>query len=58
MEKDYRRARMVSSMDSQRAQQIAYELDWDLHNIDVFQTNFKDCIVIMVGINILQWDNL
>ena len=34
--KDYRRARIVSSMDSQGAQRIAYKLQKNLHNIDVF----------------------
>ena len=36
--KYYRRARIVSSMDSRRAQQMAYDMKRDLHNIDVFQT--------------------
>ena len=35
--KNYQRVRIVSSMDSRRAQQIAYELESDLHNIDAFQ---------------------
>ena len=41
MAKDYRRARIVSSMDSREAQQIAYEMERDLHNNDVFQTYFE-----------------
>lgn len=39
--KEYRKARIVSSMDYRGPQQIANELQRDLHNIDVFQTYFE-----------------
>ena len=41
MAKDYRRARMILSIDSRGAQQIAYELEKNLHNIDVFLNYFE-----------------
>ena len=56
--KDYRKVRITSSMDSQGAQRIAYELERDLHNIDVFQNYLKDGMVIIISINISYWDNL
>ena len=39
--KDYRRARIVSTIDIHGIEQIAYELERDLHNIDVFQAYFE-----------------
>ena len=39
--KDYRRAQITSSANSREAQRIAYELERDLHNIDVFQNYFE-----------------
>ena len=39
--KDYRRARIVSTIDVRGTQQIAYELERDLHNIDVFRAYFE-----------------
>ena len=39
--KYYQRARIVSSMESRGAQQMAYKMERDLHNIDMFQTYFE-----------------
>ena len=41
--KDCRRVQITSSVDFRDAQRIVYELERDLHNIDVFQNYFEEC---------------